>query len=167
MEKFTTRLLKFEKNGEKTGWTFIEIPNDIAQRLHPGNKKMFRVKGALDQHRISQVVLFPAGNGSFIMPVNNTMRKGIGKREGAMLDVSLEIDTHETELDKDLLLCLEEEPEAKQYFFELTKSHRNYFSKWIEGAKTEATKAKRIANTLNALVNNQNFGEMMRSLREK
>jgi hypothetical protein len=45
MIKFTATLLKFDKQGEKTGWTYIEIPADLAQKLKPGNKKIFRVKG--------------------------------------------------------------------------------------------------------------------------
>jgi len=64
---FTTAIHKFEKQGEKTGWTYIEIPADIAQNLKPGNKKSFRVKGKLDNYKIAVVALLPMGGGSFIM----------------------------------------------------------------------------------------------------
>ena len=37
-----TRLQKFDNHGEKSGWTYIEIPEDLAQKLLPGNKKCFR-----------------------------------------------------------------------------------------------------------------------------
>lgn len=42
--QFTTTIHKFDKQGEKTGWTYFEIPADLAQKLKPGNKKSFRVK---------------------------------------------------------------------------------------------------------------------------
>lgn len=42
--QFIATIHRFESKGEKTGWTYIEIPVDIAQQLKPGNKKSFRVK---------------------------------------------------------------------------------------------------------------------------
>ena len=46
MIKFTATILKFDKQGEKTGWTYIIIPSEMAQQLYPGNKKSFRVKAS-------------------------------------------------------------------------------------------------------------------------
>ena len=57
MIKFITTILKFDKQGEKTGWTYIEIPAILAEQLLPGSKKSFRVKGKLDEHTIQQVRL--------------------------------------------------------------------------------------------------------------
>ena len=82
--QFTTTIHKFDKQGEKTGWTYIEIPADVAQKMKPGNKKSFRVKGKLDSFNISGIALLPMGGGVFIMALNATMRKGIGKRHGAI-----------------------------------------------------------------------------------
>ncbi len=92
MVSFTVLLFRFEKKGEKSGWTYIDVPADIAQQLIPRNKKSFRVKGFLDQFAISGVALMPVGEGDFIMAINGEMRKSIRKREGAMLNVSLELD---------------------------------------------------------------------------
>ena len=50
MIKFSAILLKFQEQGEKTGWTYIEVPARIAQQLKLGNKKSFRVKGYLDDY---------------------------------------------------------------------------------------------------------------------
>ena len=87
MLQFNTILKQFNEQGEKTGWTYIEIPAKIAQQLKPGNKKSFRVKGRLDNYEIKGVALMPMGEGDFIMAVNATMRKGIGKRKGDKLKV--------------------------------------------------------------------------------
>ncbi len=165
MIKLTATLLKFDEQGEKTGWTYVEIPAEVAQKLKPGNKKSFRVKGYLDSYPISSVALIPMGEGNFIMAINAAMRKGIGKRKGAQLNLKLEADEAPILPPADLVACLEDEPQALEFFKQLSKSHQNYFTKWIERAKTDATKAKRIAQAVNALCKGWHFGIMLRTLK--
>ena len=100
------------------------------------------------------------------MALNAGMRKGIRKNKGAMLKVQLTIDAA-YEIIPELLECLSDEPSAMQFFKQLPRSHQNYFSKWIEAAKTDATKAKRIAQTVNAMMHHQGYGEMIRSLKKE
>ncbi len=165
MIKFTTIILKFDKQGEKTGWTYIVIPSELAAKLKPGTKKSFRVKGKLDNFSINQVALIPMGEGDFIMPLNAAVRKGIGKRKGAELMVQLIADDSAFELSEDMMACLEDEPEAMKNFKKLSGSEQKYFSKWIESAKTGSTKAKRITQMLTAMLKGYKFGEMMRALK--
>jgi hypothetical protein len=167
MIQFTGTLKQFEKQGEKTGWTYIEIPADIAQKLKPGNKRSFRVKGKLDAYKIAGIALLPMGGGSFIMAVNATMRKGIGKRKGAMVKIQLEEDKKGFQFNKDFMDCLADEPVAKEFFKTLAGSHQKYFSKWIDDAKTEPTKTKRIAWAVTALSKKQGYSEMIRSHQKK
>lgn len=167
MIKFTATILKFDKQGEKTGWTYIEIPAAFAQDLYPGNKKSFRVKGKLDGYSIKGIALLPMGEGAFIMALNAAIRKAIGKQKGASLQVQLEVDKIAYQLNEALLECLGDEPAALLYFKSLPTSHQNYFSKWIESAKTAATKTKRIALAVNALSNKMGFAAMLRSSSER
>lgn len=148
--------------GEKTGWTYIEVPADLAQQLKPGNKKSFRVKGLLDQYPIAGVALIPMGEGNFIMSLNAEIRKGIGKRKGATLKVKLEVDERPQQINSELMDCLSDEPRALDFFNSLPQSHRVYFSKWIESAKTDATKAKRITMAVNALARSLPYNLMIR-----
>jgi hypothetical protein len=164
---FTTALKKFADQGEKTGWTYIEIPADLAGKLKPNNKKSFRVKGKLDQHKIAGVSLLPMGGGAFILAVNATMRKGIGKRHGAMVKVQLEEDKKDFVFNKDFMECLADEPAAHTFFKTLTGSHQRYFSKWIDSAKTVETKTKRIAQAVTALSKKMGYPEMIRSNNKK
>jgi hypothetical protein len=166
MIQFTTVLKKFGEQGEKTGWTYIEIPIDIAKKLKPNNKKSFRVKGKLDDLTIRSVALMPMGGGKFIMAVNAAMRKGVGKRKGAMLKVQLETDNKKLEMSKELMECLADEPKALLFFKTLPPSHQHYYSKWIDDAKTGETKTKRIVQAVNALSKNLQFGLMTRALKE-
>ncbi len=163
MIEFTATLLQFAEQGEKTGWTYINIPAKLAQKLKPGNKKSFRVKGKLDDFAIKAVALLPMGGGDFIMAVNANMRKKIGKRKGETLKVQLQEDKKKLEISKEFLECLADEPKAVEFFKTLAPSHQRYFSKWIEDAKTEGTKAKRIAQAVTALAKGLGFSQMIRS----
>ena len=167
MITYTTCILQFDKKGEKTGWSYIDVPADIAEQLKPGVKKSFKVKGKLDGCSISQVSLLPMGNGNFIMPINAAMRKGTGKKKGAMLKVQLAEDKKEYELNKDLMECLADEPAAMAFFKTKNRSFQTYYSKWVESAKTEPTKAKRIAMAVSSLTKKIEFGEMLRMERDK
>ena len=166
MVKFTVEILRFAKKGEKTGWTYFEITKELAEKINPGTKKSFRVKGKLDNHPIEKVALLPMGEGSFIMPVHAVMRKAIKKKEGDTIFIQLQEDKQPLEMDADLIVCLNEEPNALKQFKSLTPGHQNYFSKWIEGAKTPPTKAKRIAQTIDAMLKKWNYSEMIRGNRE-
>lgn len=163
MIQFTTTILQFKEQGEKTGWTYIKIPSGIAQKLKPGNKKSFRVKGKLDSYAIKGIALLPMGGGDFIMALNAAIRKSIAKRKGATLIVQLETDNKPLQLSREFMECLADEPRALEYFNSIPKSFQNYFSKWIETAKTEPTKTKRIAMAVSALAKKMNFPEMIRA----
>jgi hypothetical protein len=166
MVQFTTTILQFAEQGEKTGWSYIRIPAAMAEKLKPGNKRSFRVKGSLDEHPVKGMALMPMGEGEFIMALNATVRKVIRKNKGASLKVRLEADTAKIIPPKDLLECLADEPRALEFFNTLTPGHRNYFGKWIQEAKTTATRATRIANSVNALAKGLDYGQMIRLLKQ-
>ncbi len=168
MVEFNTIILQFNEQGEKTGWTYIEIPADVAQQMKPGNKKSFRVRGVLDAFPVSGLALMPMGEGKFIMALKAEIRKGIHKNAGAMLQVKLEEDKdYKVEIPDDLMECFDFEPEAFDFFNTLAKSHRDYFIKWINSAKTNETRAKRIVNTVNAMLRRWDYGQMIREMRKE
>ncbi len=163
MIRYTTSILKFDKQGEKTGWTYLVIPADIAQQINPGIKKSYRVKGKLDNYVFSGLTILPMGEGEFILPLKLEIRKSIGKKQGAMVSVELEFDATEYEINAEFIACLKDEPAAYKIFSALPKSHQRYYSKWIESAKTDATRAKRIHSSILSFLNNQTFAELLRS----
>jgi hypothetical protein len=166
MVRFNATIKKFDSQGEKTGWTYIEISAAIAKKLNPNNKKGFRVKGKLDDYEFSMIALLPMGGGDFIMALNAAMRKAIKKQKGAIVQVKMEVDLNEIKPPEELIQCLQDEPEALEYFNSLAKGHQNYFTNWINSAKTDPTKAKRIASTLNALSKKWDFGQMIRAMKK-
>jgi hypothetical protein len=167
MVQFTATIKQFGSQGEKTGWTYIDVTPDIAEKLMPGNRKGFYVKGKLDNFTMKPTALLPMGGGHFILTLNADVRKKIGKRKGAMLNVKLQVHLDGYKLNEDFVACLDDAPEARKFFDTLTGSHRNYFSKWIDAAKTEPTKIKRIAMAVNALSKKWGFAEMLRSSKKE
>ncbi|GAA4323997.1 YdeI/OmpD-associated family protein [Flaviaesturariibacter amylovorans] len=167
MITYDTELKRFDSQGEKTGWTYIEVPTELAAQLKPGVRTSYRVKGKLDAHPIAGVALIPMGEGSFILAVNAAMRKAIRKVQGATVRVRLAVDTEETALPPAFEECLRDEPAAHDYFYSLTPGHQRYFGRWIGEAKTEATLSKRIAMAVDALARGWGYPEMIRAAKAK
>ena len=167
MISFKAVIERFGDMGEKTGWYYIEINSKIAGKLLPGNKKSFRVKGCVNNWTFEKQSLLPMGDGDFIMALNAAARKGIGARMGEVINVQIETDARPVLIDQAFMDCLADEPKALDYFNSLPAGHRNYFSKWIESAKTEETKSRRIAEAVNSLAAGLCYGEMIRSNRKK
>jgi len=85
-----------------------------------------------------------------------------------MLQVRLEEDVdYKVEIPTDLQGCFDFEPESWDFFNSLAKSHREYFIKWIDGAKTSETRAKRIVNTVNAMLRKWPYNVMLREMRKE
>ncbi|GAB3799077.1 hypothetical protein GCM10028819_21600 [Spirosoma humi] len=171
MPTFTAILQKFDAKGEKTGWTYIDVPLDITEAIRPGQKTSFRVKGTLDSYPISLVALIPMGRsgdveGGFIMPINATMRRGIRKEAGATVRVDLEVDESPRPISADLLACLDDDPAAQAHFQTLSRGHQTYFSNWIDAAKTTETKTRRLTQAVMGLAMGLDFGEMIRHFKK-
>ncbi len=166
MIEFKAILQKFASQGEKTGWTYIEIPSKTANKIKAGTKKSFRVKGKIDSFAFKGSLL-PMGGGDFIFAVKGEIRKKIKKFKGDTVIVKMEEDKAPVTFNKDLLACLADDKKAKTFWDKIPTSHKNYYSKWISEAKTDATKAKRISMVLDGLPKGWTFGEMLRAEREK
>jgi hypothetical protein len=131
-------------------------------KLNPGNRKGFRVKGKLDKVSFKMKALLPMGSGDFILTLDAGLRKKLQKPVGSKIEVQMMVDQTEILPPPELMECLTDEPEALEYFNSITRSHQNYFTNWINSAKTDPTKAARIAATINALARKWDFGRMLR-----
>lgn len=161
---YTTLIKKFTEKGEKTGWTYVDIPQHVAQELKPDNKKSFRVKGKIDSLEINGLALIPMGEGDFILPLKQSIRKKIKKEKGALVTLCIEEDKDfKWEIPDDLRDCLQELPVLMETFLDQPKSHQHYFIKYINDAKTVPTRVKRLTQIVLAMERKMDFGEMIRS----
>ena len=162
MVKFTATIQIDSRDPDKKGWSFIIISKALSEKLNPGVRTGFRVKGKLDSHTIKQTSLLPVSGNRFMLPINAGMRKATGKKAGDKLIVELELDKVKPKMNGDLLACLHDDPVANAYFKTLAPSHQRYFGKWIDDAKTTSTKEKRLTICLSALARKMDFGQMIR-----
>jgi len=84
-----------------------------------------------------------------------------------MVKVKIEEDKQGFKFNKDFIACLDDEPAAKEYFETLSGSHQRYFSKWIDDAKHETTRTKRIVMAVNALAKKWGYPQMLRASQGK
>ncbi|RZK79601.1 MAG: DUF1905 domain-containing protein [Pedobacter sp.] len=167
MVSFKAEIERFAEMGEKTGWSYVFIPQALANQIKSNFKKSFRVKGYIDQVIISGMATVPMGEGDFIIALNGSLRKQLKKEKGAVVNVELEEDvTFKIEVPEDLDMCLCDEPHLIDNFMKLPKSHRNWYINWLNSAKTETTRTKRLVKIVSAMDRNMSFGEMKREGKE-
>lgn len=164
MIQFEAQVEKFDAKGEKSGWTYIAIPAEIARQIKAGVKTSFRLRGTIQGVEVSGLATVPMGAGDYILALNKSLRQKIDVKIGMKLLLALEEDVDfKIELPTDLELCLLENPLWLAQFMAQPKSHQNYFINWINSAKTETTRVKRLALTVSAMEHKQNYGEMIRA----
>lgn len=159
---------RFEQMGEKTGWSYVFLPSQVAEQIKPNCKVSFRVKGRIDEIAISGMATVPMGEGDFILTLKADLRKKLKKEAGAKVELWLEEDKDfKIEMPEDLEVCLADGDELLATFLKQPKSHQNYFIRWINEAKTEATRTKRLLMTVNAMEKKQDYGTMIRESKGK
>ena len=101
----------------------------------------------------------PSGKGTLMLCVKAEIRKKIRKEAGDYVHVILYPDNEPLEVPQELLLCLQDDTEALQFFNSLNESEQHNYVKWIYAAKTEQTKVDRISKTLIRLSKCQKFSD--------
>jgi hypothetical protein len=146
-----------EKSSGKGGWTYTIIPE-----IPPDPKSPFgwvKVRGSIDGYEIKKYHLMPSGKGTLMLFVKSEIRKKIKKEAGDYVHIILYPDNEPLEVPEELLLCLQDDAEALQFFNSLNESEQHNYVKWIYSAKTEQTKVDRMAKTVDKLSKNQKFTE--------
>lgn len=146
-----------EKFPGKCGWTYTVIPEILPDKNAPFS--WVKVRGSIDGFEIKKYHLMPSGKGELILAVKAEIRKKIKKQAGDYVHVILYLDNEPLEIPEELLLCLQDDPEAKCFFDSLNEDEQNNYVKWIYSAKTEQTKVDRIAKALVRLCKKQKFAE--------
>ncbi|WP_199119033.1 YdeI/OmpD-associated family protein [Pedobacter sp. ASV28] len=168
MVTFNAEIERFAANGEKTGWSYVFVPEEIAQQIKPNDRRGMRVRGQIDNVQINGKSLIPMGGGDFILALDTKLRQQLKKEEGTKIVLSLEHDVDfKIEMPEDLEVCLGQEDGLLEHFLSYTKAHQNYFINWLNTAKTEITRTKRLVMIVDAMAKKQDFGLMMRSNRKE
>lgn len=67
------------------------------------------------------------------------------------VDIAAEVEARTVEVPEGLAVALADDPEARKVFEALAYSHRKEFVRWITEAKRDATRAQRVAKTVEML----------------
>ena len=148
-----------EKFPGKGGWVYTIIPEILPDKKAPFS--WVKVKGSIDNFPISNYHLMPTGGeqgkGQLFLSVKADIRKKIKKQEGDTVHIILYLDNEPVEVPEELLLCLQDDAEALEFFNSLNESEQSNYIKWICSAKTEQTKVERMAKTLARLSKHQKY----------
>ena len=148
-----------EKFPGKGGWTYANLPEVLPDKNAPFG--WVKVRGSIDGFEIKKYHLMPFGNGELFLPVKAEIRKKIKKQAGDYVHVILYPDNDPLEIPEELMLCLQDDPQALQFFHSLNDSEQQNYVKWIYAAKTDQTKVDRIAKTLIRLFKHQKFTDQL------
>ena len=125
---------------------FIEIPFDVPQTF---GVKRVKVVATFDgeEYRGSIVTM---GGGAFILGVPQAVRRAIGKGPGDAVAVAVRRDEQPrvVTLGDDVRAALDADGAARAAFEALSYSNQRQYHLWIEEAKTDATRYKRIQSML-------------------
>jgi bacteriocin resistance YdeI/OmpD-like protein/uncharacterized protein DUF1905 len=142
--RFHTTILQ----GDKTA-TGIRIPDEIVEALGAGKRPAIRVTIHGFTYRSTVAVM----GGAFMVGVSADNRAGAGVKGGDEVDVDIELDTapREVTVPPDFAAALDAEPDARRTFESLSNSNKGWHVASIEGAKTDETRQRRIAKSVDAL----------------
>jgi hypothetical protein len=142
--RFRTTILQ----GDKTA-TGIEIPPEIVDALGAGKRPAVTITINGFTYRSSIAVM----GGTFMVGVSAENRAGTGARGGDVVDVDIELDTapREVVVPPDFAAALDAAPAARTTFDGLSYSNKSWHVLQLAAAKTDETRQRRIAKSIEAL----------------
>ena len=143
-----TKFQAMLKRPEGVGiWTYLAIPFDAVEKY--GSRGQIKVKGTINGQPFTSTLL-PRGDGSHYLVVPRPIREKIGASRGAKVRVTLEADkgVRKVAVPKDLTAALRKRRGAAAAFEKLSPSHRKEYVSWIESAKKDETRQRRLAKAV-------------------
>lgn len=142
--KFRTQI----ELGGKTATGFA-VPDDLVMALGHGKRPPVTVRIGPHTYRSTVAVM----DGRFLVPLSAENREAAGVAAGDEVEVELELDTapREVEVPDDFAAALDAEPAARRTFDGLSNSNRKWHVLQVTGAKSDETRARRIAKSVATL----------------
>jgi hypothetical protein len=142
--RFRTTIL--QADGNATG---IRVPDEVVEGLGRGKRPpvLVTINGYTYRNTIAVY------GGEYLVGVSAANRAGANVKAGDEVDVDIELDTAPREIvvPADLAAALDAEPEARRTFDSLSYSNKSYHVLQVEGARSDETRRRRIAKSVDAL----------------
>lgn len=142
--RFRTTILQ----GDKTA-TGIRVPDEVVGSLGKGKRPPVKVTINGFTYRNTIAVM----GGEYMVGVSAENRAGAGVAGGDVVDVDIELDTEPRTVDvpDDLAAALDGVPDARRTFDALSNSNKGWHVLQVQGARSDETRARRIAKSVDAL----------------
>jgi hypothetical protein len=129
--------------------TGIVVPDEVVEALDGGRRPAVTVSFRGHTYRSTVGVM----GGRSLLPVSAAQRAAAGVAAGDELDVDVELDTapREVEVPADLATALDAEPGLRAAFDARSASERRRHAESVDGAKTAATRERRVAAVVAAV----------------
>jgi hypothetical protein len=139
--------------------SFIEFPFDVEEKF--GVNGQVKVKAIFDDKVIYRGSLAKMGHHCHILGITKEIRTKLGKTFGDTVEVEIvqDIEKREIIIPYSVAQILKNNSEAKEFFEKLSFTDRKEYMKWIESAKKEQTRQKRLEEFLIKLNNKQKFSD--------
>ena len=143
--------MRFRTTIEQSGKTAtgIEVPPEVVEALGSGKRPAVIVKLNDYTYRSTVAVM----DGRFMISVSGEHRAAAGLAAGDEVEVELELDTapREVTVPPEFAAALDAEPAARRTFDALSYSNRLWHVLQVNGAKTDETRTRRIAKSVEML----------------
>jgi hypothetical protein len=128
------------------GGAFVEVPFDVEKAFGAKRPKCKAVIEGVPYRGL----LVRMGGPNHMLIILKGIREQIRKTFGDEIQVSVELDTEERviEIPKDLIKELKKDKEAKFFFDKLSYTHKREYVNWINEAKKEETRQRRVVKTI-------------------
>jgi hypothetical protein len=129
--------------------TGIQVPDEVVEAL--GSGKRPAVKVTVNGYSYRNTVA--SMGGVFMVSLSAEHRAGAGVAGGDEVEVDLELDSapREVTVPPELAAALDAEPAARATFDGLSYSNKSWHVLQVTGAKSEETRQRRIAKSVEAL----------------
>ena len=142
--RFRTTIVQSGKNT-----TGIQVPDEVVEALGSGKRPAVTVTVNGYSYRSTVASM----GGVFMVSLSAEHRAGAGVGGGDEVEVDLELDSapREVTVPPELVAALDAEPAARATFDGLSYSNKSWHILQVTGAKTEETRQRRIARSVEAL----------------
>jgi len=143
--------MKFRTTIQQSGKTAtgIRVPDEVLAELGAGKRPAVRVTIGGHTYRSTVASI----GGAPMVGVSAENRASAGVAGGDVVDVEIDLDTapREVSVPPDFAKALARDAAAQRTFDRLSYSNQNWHVQSIEGAKTDETRLRRIAKSVDAL----------------
>ena len=142
---------------------YVDVPEvvsaELAKEVGPRSGKYIPVVANVRGHK-ERTTLLPAGGGRYRMQFNAALRKAANADTGDMVSVAVCVDTETREIavPADLRAALKRHPKVRRAFDDAPPGYRHQILKWMDSAKSQAARNKRIEIVMDRMLERSILG---------